>query len=168
MTVVGPALKRARQQHILELVRHGGIHSQEELAEQLTARGFPVTQATVSRDVAELRLIKVPRGQEHVYVSPQQFGFREDPAADDRLRRLLETNPVTVGRSGLTLVLRGPIGSAQALARGIDQSSLQEQEGTVAGDDTVLVLFGDDIRLERWLTRFRSWQGLPAVPDRAE
>ena len=166
MTVVSPAAKRARQQLILELVRRGAVHSQEELAEMLTGRGFPVTQATVSRDVAELGLIKVPRDHDHVYVTPQEFGLRDDPSADERLRRLLETNPVTIGRSGLSLILRGPIGSAQAVARGIDQSSLREQEGTLAGDDTVLVLFADAERLERWLTRFRSWQGLPAEPTR--
>ncbi len=81
--------------------------------------------------------------------------------ADERLERVIESSPVSVGRSGLTLVLRGQAGSAQALARAIDESSLQEQEGTLAGDDTVLVLFADEDRLDRWRTRFRRLQGLP-------
>ncbi len=166
MSVSTVGAKRVRQQLILQLVARESVHSQEELAELLARHGYHVTQATVSRDVAELRLVKVPRGQEHVYVGPDELALRDAPAGDERLRRLLDAMPVTVGRSGLTLILRGPVGTAQALARSIDQSSLQDQEGTLAGDDTVLVLFRDEERLDRWHGRFRSLQGLPAEHDR--
>lgn len=166
MSVSTLSAKRIRQQLILELISKRAVHSQEELADLLAQRGYHVTQATVSRDVAELRLVKVPRGQEHVYVGPDELALRDAPAGDERLRRLLDTMPVTLGRSGLTLVLHGPVGTAQALARSIDQSSLQEQEGTLAGDDTVLVLFRDEDLLRRWQSRFRTLQGLPAEPER--
>ena len=85
----------------------------------------------------------------------------------DGSSRLLDEMPVTVGRSGLILVLRGPVGSAQTLARAIDQSGLREQEGTLAGDDTVLVLFADKARLVAWHRRFRALQGLPSEPQGA-
>lgn len=166
MSVMSPGLKRLRHQVILELVARAPVHSQEELAELLAARGFPVTQATVSRDITELGLVKVPRDASHVYVGPRELALRDEAVDDERLRRLLEATPVTIGRSSLTLVLRGPVGSAQALARAIDQSSLHEQEGTLAGDDTVLVLFADEESLARWRGRFRSMQGLPAFADR--
>ena len=69
--------------------------------------------------------------------------------------------PITVGRSGLTLVLTGTPGTASVVAQAIDESTLHEQEGTLAGDNTLLVLFADEARLERWLERFRSIQALP-------
>jgi transcriptional regulator of arginine metabolism len=153
--------KRQRQRTILELVARAPVASQDELAERLRERGFDVTQATVSRDVAELRLVKVVRGERHVYVSPDDLANGLGPEADRRLARLLAETTVTVGRSGLTLILHVPPGSAQPIALAIDQSSLHEQEGTLAGDDTILVLFADESRLERWLGRFRAVQGLP-------
>ena len=63
---------------------------------------------------------------------------------------------MTVGRSGLILVLTGTPGTASVVAQAIDESTLQEQEGTLAGDNTLLVLFADEARLERWLERFRD------------
>ena len=82
---------------------------------------------------------------------------------EERLRRILADIPVTVGRSGLILVLTGAPGTANVIAQAIDESRLAEQEGTLAGDNTVLVLFADEARLERWLARFRALQGLPTV-----
>mgnify|MGYP003350253658 CR=1 FL=1 len=75
-------------------------------------------------------------------------------AADDRLRRILADVPIRVGRSGLTLLLIGTTGTANIVAQALDESSLDEPEGTVAGDNTVLVLFADEERLGRWLERF--------------
>lgn len=159
-----PPAKRLRQRAILELLARVPIANQDELAARLRERGFAVTQATVSRDVADLHLVKVLRGDRHIYLSPDDLATTPARDADGRLGRLLGDIPVTVGRSGLALVLRGPAGSAQALAQAIDHSSLQEQEGTLAGDDTILVLFADEPRLERWLARFRRLQELPPEP----
>ncbi|HEV8516047.1 MAG TPA: hypothetical protein VGQ47_00240 [Candidatus Limnocylindrales bacterium] len=166
MATGGPIAKRLRQRAIQELVRRGPIGSQRELVDALGERGIGITQATVSRDLAELRIVKVPRGTGHLYLSSDDLGATGVEAlADARLARLLAEIPVTVGRSALTLVLRGPLSSAQSLARAIDESSLQEQEGTLGGDDTVLVLFADEARLERWLKRFRALQR-PGPSDR--
>jgi len=144
-----------RQRAIRELITRLPIGSQGELAEQLGRRGYAVTQATVSRDVAELGLVKVPRGDRHVYVAPEDLAIRP-PRSDDRLRRILADIPVRVGRSGLVLLLIGAPGTASTIAQAIDESSLIEQEGTLAGDNTLLVLFADEARLERWLARFEA------------
>ncbi len=162
-----PALKHQRQQAILELIARTPVASQEELAERLHGLGFAVTQATVSRDVAELGLVKIGRGDRHRYVSPADLPAPPDPfvATDRRLRRLLEDVPVTVVRSGLSLVLRAAPGLASAIAQAIDQSSLEDQVGTLAGDDTLLVLFADEPALMRWLARFAAIQSAgPAEP----
>jgi transcriptional regulator of arginine metabolism len=144
-----------RQRAIRELITRMPIGSQGELAEQLGRRGYVVTQATVSRDVAELGLIKIPRGDRHVYVAPEDLAVRP-PRSDDKLRRILADIPVSVGRSGLILLLVATPGTASTIAQAIDDSSLTEQEGTLAGDNTLLVLFADEARLERWLERFRA------------
>jgi transcriptional regulator of arginine metabolism len=146
-----------RQRAIREIVARVPVGSQGELAEELGRRGYAVTQATVSRDIAELGLVKVSRGERHVYVAPEDLSVRVPPS-DERLRRLLADIPVTVGRSGLTLLLIGTPGTASSIAQAIDDSPLTEQEGTLAGDNTLLVLFADEARLERWLERFRAIQ----------
>jgi transcriptional regulator of arginine metabolism len=160
----GTRSKTARQQAIRRLVAGRPIGSQHELAAELAALGFEVTQATVSRDIAELGLVKIARGDRHVYVAPEDLAPSPRAAPDERLQRILADIPVTVGRSGLILVLTGTPGTANAIAQAIDESSLRDQEGTLAGDNTLLVLFGDEAKLERWLERFRRLQGLPSPP----
>ena len=157
----GQELKRLRQRAIRQLVAARPVTSQRELVDALSAQGFDVTQATVSRDITELGLMKAPRAGAHVYVAPQDVAPPPPPASDERLRRILADVPITVGRSGLTLVLTGTPGTASVVAQAIDESTLHEQEGTLAGDNTLLVLFADEARLERWLERFRSIQALP-------
>jgi transcriptional regulator of arginine metabolism len=153
---VQPNVKQRRQRTLLELVSHSPIGSQEELVELLHARGFVVTQATVSRDAAELGLVKVLRADGHVYATPESAATGN--AYDARLSRLLEDIPVRVGRSGLSLVLLATPGWAGAIAQAIDQSSLTDQVGTLAGDNTLLVLFETEAALERWLVRFQTFQ----------
>ncbi|HSL33480.1 MAG TPA: hypothetical protein VK871_07505 [Candidatus Limnocylindrales bacterium] len=160
----GPAAKRERQRAIRELVTLEQIGSQQELAARLIDHGFSVTQATVSRDVAEMGLVKVARDDRHVYVATEMVALAP-PArlSDERLRRILADIPVSVGRSGLILVLTGTPGTASVIAQAIDESTLQEQEGTLAGDNTLLVLFADESRLERWLERFETIRTVPEI-----
>jgi transcriptional regulator of arginine metabolism len=162
MLTAGPGTKRDRQRAIRELVARYDVASQGELAEQLRGRGFEVTQATVSRDIAELGLVKAARGDRHVYVSPEELapaGAAAVPSrSDDHLRRIVRDVPVQVGRSGLIVLLIGAPGTASVLAQAIDDSTMDEQEGTLAGDNTLLVLFRDEARLDRWLERFRAIQ----------
>jgi transcriptional regulator of arginine metabolism len=152
----GHELKRLRQQAIRQLVLERSMGSQRELVDALNAQGFAVTQATVSRDITELGLHKAPRADGHVYVVPEETLALPTPASDERLHRILADIPVRIGRSGLTLVLTGTPGTASVIAQAIDESTLHEQEGTLAGDNTLLVLFADESRLERWLDRFTA------------
>lgn len=153
----GDASRAGRLRAIRELVAERTIGSQRELADALRDRGMPVTQATVSRDIAELGLVKVASVDGHAYVAAEDLAAAR-PTTDRLLSRLLADIPVRVGRSGLILVLTGSPGTASSIAQAIDQSSLTEQEGTLAGDNTVLVLFADEARLLRWQGRFEALQ----------
>jgi transcriptional regulator of arginine metabolism len=153
----GRVARQARQQAIRDLVADGQIGSQQQLAEDLVARGFDVTQATVSRDIAELGIVKVIRGDRHVYASPATLTAL--PRSDDSLlRRVLGDLVVDVRRSGLILLLVSTPGTASIIAEAIDRSSLSDQVGTIAGDNTVLVLFADEPALERWRDRLLDLQ----------
>ena len=150
-------LKRLRQQAIRRLVSSHAVSSQREVVDALVEQGFEVTQATVSRDITELGLHKAARADGHVYVVPIEAETTPGASgSDERLRRILGDIPVRIGRSGLTLVLTGTPGTASVIAQAIDESTLREQEGTLAGDNTLLVLFADEGLLERWLERFRA------------
>ncbi len=164
--------RAARRRAILDLVAARAVRSQEELAGLLRERGFAVTQATVSRDIADLGLVKAGRGDHHAYVTPEALAGAGDPgrsrdahmasqpppplakAGEARLRRILADYPVTISRSGLSLVLVSSPGAAPAIAQAIGESPLHGQVGTLAGNDTVLVLFADEPALERWATHF--------------
>jgi transcriptional regulator of arginine metabolism len=147
--------KRERQRLELELVARHAVASQHHLVDLLAAHGIPATQATVSRDISELGLVKVAFDGHYAYASPDTLATASPGGRDDRLRRVLADYPVRVGRSGLTLLLVSEAGTAGAIGQAIDESTLQEQEGTLAGDNTILVLFADEARLEAWLARFR-------------
>ncbi len=153
----GHDFKIQRQRAIRDLVTSRPIGSQREVVDALSAQGFQVTQATVSRDITELGLVKAPGADGHIYVAPERVTASPAPS-DARLERILGDIPVRLGRSGLTVVLTGTPGTASVIAQAIDESSLQEQEGTLAGDNTLLVLFRDEARLELWLERFAAIQ----------
>ncbi len=157
-------LKRLRQRAIRDLVVTRPVGSQRELVDALTEQGFAVTQATVSRDITELGLLKASGVDGHIYVAPEALGPGRATGSDERLARILLDIPVTIGRSGLIVVLTGTPGTASIIAQAIDESTLREQEGTLAGDNTLLVLFADETRLERWLERFRAIGPPPAAP----
>lgn len=153
----GRAGRGARLREIRDLVATGDIEGQQQLADLLTARGFAVTQATVSRDIASLGLVKVFRDDRHVYAAPEAIGAaaRSD---DAMLRRVLRDVPLQIRRSGLILLLVSSPGTASIVAEAIDRSTIDGPEGTLAGENTVLVLFADERRLERWQRRLTELQ----------
>ncbi len=154
------AAREARHRQIRELLVAGAVENQQQLADLLTARGFQVTQATVSRDIAALGLVKMARGTQHVYAAPEDLGRVRDD--DAMLLRVLRDIPFEVRRSGLILLLVSTPGSASILAEAIDRSTLEGPEGTVAGDNTVLVLFADEDRLDRWRDRLSELREVAA------
>lgn len=158
------AVKRERQQIVRELVATGSVASQHEFVDLLAERGVEVTQATVSRDIAELGLVKVGHDGRHIYAWPGDLSPPSQWPSDERLRRVLADYPIRIGRSGLTLLLVSEAGVANAIGQAIDESTFDEQEGTLAGDNTILVLFADEAHLEAWLERFEALRA--AVPMR--
>jgi transcriptional regulator of arginine metabolism len=145
-----PRTKTSRHQRIVELLERHPVHSQAELRDLLADDGLEVTQATLSRDLDQLRAVKVPGPDgEPVYAVPAEGGDPTPRPADvdatsgARLRRLAEELVVSVDHSGNIVVLRTPPGAAQYLASGIDHAVLPEVIGSVAGDDTVLLVTRD-------------------------
>lgn len=142
-----PATKGARHQLILDLVAGHEVRSQGELVDLLAAHGVQVTQATLSRDLVELDAIKVraPSGA-LVYAVPNEGGDRrpvapgESAAARARLARLCGELLMSAEASANLVVLRTPPGAAQFLASAVDKAELAAILGTIAGDDTVLVI----------------------------
>lgn len=129
--------KRKRQEAILSLVAKHQIATQEELVERLGRVGIHTTQATVSRDIAELGLVRVGRPESH-YVKPDEgLGAASPAGREDRLRRLLRDLPLTVRRGQGIAVLTTTPGSANSLASAIDGAAWPEVIGTLAGDDTI-------------------------------
>lgn len=154
MTVVShpsvPTTKGARQQRIVELLGRHEVRSQTELAELLAAAGFQVTQATLSRDLVELDAVKVRTpGGALAYAVPGEGGdrtprpARETAAAETRLARLAGELLVSAQASANLVVLRTPPGGASLLASAVDKAEWHEILGTIAGDDTVLVIAHD-------------------------
>src|SRR4051812_28576286 len=142
-----PATKAARHGAITDILRRVEVRSQPELAELLAAEGFGVTQATLSRDLVELGAVRVRRGPGTlVYAVPGEGGDRSPQAGvlqehlDARLVRLCEELLVTAEASANLVVLRTPPGAAQFLASAVDNAAPSWVLGTIAGDDTVLVV----------------------------
>ncbi len=137
---LAPHTKAARQTAIGEIVGADPVRSQAELGERLAARGIQVTQATLSRDLEELGATKA-HGRYVLGAEPGPW-----PAADapGRLARLAEELLVGAERAATMVVLRTPPGAAQLLASAVDRGTLAGVVGTVAGDDTVLVVCRDE------------------------
>lgn len=129
--------KLARQQTILELAHEGPLPNQQELVKVLSRRGFQVTQATLSRDINELRLLKTSEG----YILPNGDGPAEPlPAASRVIREFVRE----VRRAQNLLVVKTVPGSAQSVAVAVDAEGWDEVVGTVAGDDTILIITGNN------------------------
>lgn len=135
-------MKQLRQRAIRDLVDQRPIRTQQELAAALRERGIRATQATVSRDVAELGLAKGRRGAAKAYVLPPRL-VEAETSGEDRLRRLLADLPVEIRESGLMLVLKTMPGSAHPIAAALDRARWANVVGSIAGDDTVFIAFGD-------------------------
>ena len=131
--------KRKRQEAILSIIAKHPISTQEELVDRLQRAGIVTTQATVSRDIAELGLVRVSGPESH-YIKPEEgLGAASPSGREDRLRRLLRDLPMTVRRGQGIAVLTTTPGSANPLASAIDGAGWPEVLGTVAGDDTIFV-----------------------------
>lgn len=141
--------KLARQQTIVELAHEGPLPNQQELVKVLTRRGFQVTQATLSRDLNELRLVKTPEG----YILPNGDGVPEPMPAVSRVVREFVRE---VRRAQNLLVIKTTSASAQPVAVAIDAEGWDEVVGTVAGDDTILIITGNNKKARQLQTRLEG------------
>jgi len=141
-----PTTKAARHARIVEVLAARPVRSQAELASLLEAAGLRVTQATLSRDLDELGAVKLrtPDGGLSAYVVPEDGSPLTARTADDapphRLARLIGELLISADASANIAVLRTPPGAAQYLASAVDRAGLPQAIGTIAGDDTVMIV----------------------------
>ena len=151
-------MKQLRQRAIRDLIEQRPIRTQQELAAVLRERGFRATQATISRDVAELGLGKGSREGRAAYVLPPRLRDA-DVSGEDRLRRLLADVPAEFRVADLLLVIKTLPGSAHAVAAALDRTGWPEIVGSIAGDDTVFVATPDRSALRRLRDRLLGLAG---------
>jgi transcriptional regulator of arginine metabolism len=159
MTSAAASTRAARQARIVELVSNFPIRSQTDLAKLLAAEGTDVTQATLSRDLDELGAVKLrgADGGAPVYVIPDDGSpIRGIQGGTSRLAKLLAELLVSAEGSGNLMVLRTPPGAAQFLASAIDRAALHEAIGTIAGDDTVMVIAREPVPGVRLAEKFTA------------
>ncbi len=149
-------MKARRQGAILELIDAEPLHSQEQLRKRLLKTGFTATQATISRDIKQLGLVK--RAGDGAYqrpgveaISPETAMIALERASSEFLRRIDRVQQLIVIRTGA--------GQAQALALAIDRARLPETVGTIAGDDTILIIARDGRRAATLVKRFGEFAG---------
>jgi transcriptional regulator of arginine metabolism len=149
-------MKARRQTVILELVDREALHSQDQVRRRLHRRGFDATQATISRDIKDLGLVK--RAGDGAYqrpgvdtTNPQTARTALERATAEFLRRAERVQQLVVIRTG--------VGQAQPLALAIDRAQLTEAVGTIAGDDTILVIARDGRRAAALVRRLEAYAG---------
>ncbi len=137
-----PSTKAARQARIVELIGSHVVASQTQLGRLLADAGVAVTQATLSRDLVELGAVKVRTASGMAYAVPEENAPRggTPQSVDARLARLLEELLVSAEATGDLVVVRTPPGGAHFLGSALDRAGLPEVAGTLAGDDTVLLV----------------------------
>jgi transcriptional regulator of arginine metabolism len=153
MTRTNGSVKARRQHAILSLVARERLGTQEDIRSRLAGMGLEATQSTISRDIEELGLARVHAHDGVRYVVP---GEGDAPAPLRMLQHLLEEFALSFARASAGVVIRTPPGAAAALAEGIDRVGLADVAGTIAGDNTILVLGREGVaprQLERSLSQ---------------
>lgn len=145
--------KTSRHLKIKELISTMEIHTQDELVDLLKANGYHVTQATISRDIKELQLIKVPAANgDYIYSLPQEQTY--NPI--DKLRRFMAEAFKSIDYSENFIVMKTLPGNANAIGALIDGLQWNEIMGTICGDDTILIIARDKQKTADIVRRFRE------------
>lgn len=146
-------MKSNRQNEIIEIISSADIETQEELVTALRERGYQVTQATVSRDIRELRLIKVAsKSGGYKYAKP----VRHEVAVSERLTRILADSLIHVETAANMVVVRTLSGSANVAAEALDNLGWAEIIGTIAGDNTIFIAAKSEAEAEIITSRIRK------------
>ncbi|MEU1620401.1 arginine repressor [Streptomyces sp. NPDC005722] len=145
-----PQTRMARHRRIVDILNRQPVRSQSQLAKLLSDDGLSVTQATLSRDLDELGAVKIRTNNgELIYAVPSEGGFRTPMAPlgesvkEERMRRLAGELLISAEASANLVVVRTPPGAAQFFASAIDQAEVYDILGTIAGDDTVMLISRD-------------------------
>ena len=146
-------MKNARQTAILSIIEQNDIETQEELAGKLRDMGIVVTQATVSRDIKELRLLKVlsgTGGYKYATADKAEHGLSE------RFVRMFKDSVLSISYAGNIIVIKTLSGSANVAAEAIDSMRLPEILGTMAGDNTILAIVHSEAEAARTVASFQD------------
>lgn len=146
-------MKNARQAAILNMIEQNDIETQEDLAARLRETGFAVTQATVSRDIKELRLVKVPSpkgGYKYAVSNHAEHGLA------DRFVRIFMDSVMSIASAGNIIVIKTLSGSANVAAEAVDSMRMPEVLGTMAGDNTILVIVHNEQEAAQVTAQFQS------------
>lgn len=146
-------MKFQRHNLILKLIEEEPIETQKELSDRLRAAGFRVTQATVSRDIKEMHLIKV-LAEDGVY----RYAMidKNDQGVGDRLIRMLSDSVVDINSANNLIVIKTLSGSAHVAAEAVDSLRWPEVLGTVAGDNTILIIVRSNDEVDAVIRRFKN------------
>jgi transcriptional regulator of arginine metabolism len=147
-------IKNRRHKMIREIIENKNIETQFQLTDELRKYGFNVTQATISRDIKELGLIKVASGENFF-----RYSFPPGSMAGntfDRAKKMMRDNMLRIDKSGQLIVLRTLPGTAQGIAFCLDGLSWKEILGTIAGDDTIMIVIKEDEDIEAILERLQN------------
>ena len=140
-------MKRARQAEILNIIQAVDVETQEQLLDELKARGFSATQATISRDIKELRLVKELSGGGYRYASSERKGLAD---SDARLRNIFKEGVTSVDLAQNIVVVRTMPGLASAACSALDSMEIPGMVGSLAGDDTGILIMRDNDAAERF------------------
>ena len=140
-------MKRARQAEILNIIQTEDVETQEQLLEELKARGYSATQATISRDIKELRLVKELSGGGYRYASSERKGLAD---SDMRLRNIFKEGVTAVDLTQNIVVVRTMPGLASAACSALDSMEIPGMVASLAGDDTGILIMRDNAAAERF------------------
>ena len=149
-------MKSERHAKILEIIRKNEVETQEELSDRLEREGFQVTQATVSRDIRELKLTKVAMSN-----GKQKYAALTEPAEDlsQKYIRVLKDGFASMDMAQNILVIKTVSGMAGAVCAAIDAMKFQEMVGSIAGDDTIICIIRDDEEAVKIMKKLRKIVG---------
>lgn len=146
-------MKSKRHNRILEIINEKEIETQEELAEELKVSGFEVTQATISRDIKILKLLKVQSmSGKYRYVAPT----KEERNLNDKLYSILANSAISVEKVDNFVVVKTLTGAASAAAEAIDSLYSADIAGTIAGDNTIFILIRTEEKALELITKIRK------------
>ena len=145
-------MKQQRRYAIINIINENRVETQEELREALLRAGYKVTQATVSRDIKELHLVKVADARGYRYALPEQV---PGPDTNERVRRIFRDAVLHLDYSENIIILKTLPGGAQSVASVVDALARREILGTVGGDDTVMVVVKPKEAVESILDEFK-------------